>query len=290
MTRRQSAEAALVGNTIVWGATFVLVKDMLRDISPLLLLALRFTLAAAVLAALLARRIQWRRAAIVPGILIGLCLFGGYYFQTAGLQFTTAPKAAFLTGLASVLVPLLSSLVYRTKPQGSEVLGVLVSTAGLALMTLERDLGAINRGDLLTFCCAFAFAAHIVLMGHYSERATFEQLALVQIATAAALSWLLAGRAATPVTWRPALIYGILITGVLATALAFTVQAWAQQYTTSTRTALIYMLEPVVAWVTSFLLAGEGLSARASVGAALILGGVILVELKPLGSRSHPRG
>ncbi len=92
--------------------------------------------------------------------------------------------------------------------------------------------------------------------------------------------------AETPyVRWHAILFYGILITGALATALAFTIQAWAQQYTTPTRTALIYMLEPVVAWITSFILAGEGLSARASWGAGLILGGILLVELKPLNSK-----
>jgi drug/metabolite transporter (DMT)-like permease len=88
--------------------------------------------------------------------------------------------------------------------------------------------------------------------------------------------------------WRPAVVCGILITGLLCTAMAFTIQAWAQRHTTSTRTALIYLLEPVVAWVTSYVLVGEGLAARAAAGAALILGGVLLVELKPFGSRPHP--
>jgi drug/metabolite transporter (DMT)-like permease len=90
------------------------------------------------------------------------------------------------------------------------------------------------------------------------------------------------------VEWHPSVVYAILITGLLATALTFTVQAWAMQYTTSTRTALIYMLEPVVAWMTSFWLVGEGLSRRAAAGAALILGGVLLVEMKPWNSRQHP--
>lgn len=286
MSRRQAADLALIWNTVIWGATFVLVKAVLRDISPLLFLALRFTLAALVIVCVFRRQLDLRPASLFPGVLVGCCLFAGYFLQTTGLRYTTAPKSAFLTGLASVLVPLLGSLVYRMRPQGAEVLGVLVATAGMALMTLESPIGRVNRGDLLTFCCAFAFAAHIVVMGHYTERARFEQLAMVQIVTAAVLSWALIRPMEQPyIGWRPAVFYGILVTGVLATALAFAIQAWAQQYTTSTRTALIYLLEPVVAWITSYLLAGEGLSARASVGATLILGGVLLVELKPLGSR-----
>jgi drug/metabolite transporter (DMT)-like permease len=286
VSRRQAADLALIWNTVIWGATFVLVKAALRDISPLLFLALRFTLAALVILIVFRRKLDLRPASLFPGILVGCCLFAGYFLQTTGLRYTSAPKSAFLTGLASVLVPLLGSLVYRMKPQSSELLGVFVATAGMALMTLEGPIGRVNRGDLLTFCCAFAFAAHIVVMGHYTERARFEQLAMVQIVTAAVLSWALMRPMEQPfLVWRPAVFYGILVTGVLATALAFAIQAWAQQYTTSTRTALIYLLEPVVAWITSYLLAGEGLSARASVGAALILGGVLLVELKPLGSR-----
>jgi drug/metabolite transporter (DMT)-like permease len=125
-----------------------------------------------------------------------------------------------------------------------------------------------------------------VTLGHFSKRTGFEVLSLAQVGTAAALSLTLCGLAEPPhVEWRPAVVSAILITGLFATALAFTVQAWAQKYTTHTRTALIYMLEPVVAWATSYLLAGEGLSRLAAAGAALILGGVLLVEVKPLSQR-----
>jgi drug/metabolite transporter (DMT)-like permease len=89
------------------------------------------------------------------------------------------------------------------------------------------------------------------------------------------------------IQWQPLVVWAILITGLLCTALAFTIQAWAQHYTTSTRTALIYALEPVVAWITSYCIAGEGLSGRAAAGAVLILSGVLLVEVKPFNPRQH---
>jgi drug/metabolite transporter (DMT)-like permease len=288
---RRRAEAALVGNTIVWGATFVTVKSALADVSPILFLALRFSLATGALLAFWYGRGKGR---IVPGeiragVLIGIFLFAGYVLQTLGLQLTTAPKSAFLTGLASVMVPLLAMFVYRNRPQVSELLGILAATAGLGLMTLEGPLGSIGRGDLLTIGCALAFAAHIVTLGHYSEKMRFEVLSVLQVGTAAVLAmslfwWVEPAH----VVWRPAVVFAVLITGLLATAVAFTVQAWAQHHTTSTRTALIYTLEPVFAWLTSYLIIGEGLSRRAAVGAALILGGVLLVELKPLNPRLHP--
>jgi drug/metabolite transporter (DMT)-like permease len=187
------------------------------------------------------------------------------------------------------MVPLLTRIVYKTRPHVREVAGVLVATLGLGLMTLEGAIGSIGRGDLLTIVCALAFAAHIVTLGHFSENMSFEILSISQLAAAAVLGWAFSTGLEPPrADWRPAVIWAILITGVLATAAAFTIQAWAQQFTTSTRTALIYMLEPVFAWVTSYLLVGEGLSQRAAAGAALILGGVLLVELKPLKARQHP--
>jgi drug/metabolite transporter (DMT)-like permease len=291
VSRRPAAELALAFNTLVWGATFVLVKSALAAVSPLLFLGLRFTLATS--AVLLLFRgfgkggFVWREAG--AGALAGIFLFGGYVFQTIGLRYTTAPKSAFITGLTSVMVPLLAALVYRVRPRISEVAGVIVATVGLGLMTLETAVGSIGRGDLLTLFCAVSFAAHIVTLGHFSERMRFEVLSVMQVATAAVLALSLFWWAEIPyLQWRPIVGYAILVTGLLATALAFSIQAWAQRYTTATRTALIYMLEPVVAWLTSYCLVGEGLSTRATAGAALILSGVLLVEMKPWNPRLHP--
>jgi drug/metabolite transporter (DMT)-like permease len=291
VSRRQAGELALLFNVIVWGATFVLVKQALDDVSPMLFLALRFSLAAAALLIVfqpaLRRAFSWKAAA--AGALAGVCLYSGYLLQTVGLQWTSAPKSAFLTGLTSVLVPFLGALVYRSKPQLSEIAGLFVATAGLWLMTLPGAIGPIARGDLLTLLCAVGFAAHIVTLGHYSEEMRFEVLSVAQVGAAAVLAlgsfwWAEAPR----VVWRPAVIWSIVISGFLSTAMAFTVQAWAMQYTSATRTALIFLLEPVVAWLTAFWLVNEGLSPRGGAGAALILLGVVLVELKPLRPRQHP--
>jgi len=291
---RWRAEAALALNTLIWGATFVVVKEALESVSTLLFLALRFTLAAGALAVLFRRSWSHPRAvrrAVGVGALAGLFLFSGYLFQTLGLRLTTAPKSAFITGLAAVLVPILAMIVYRNRPRLAEIAGLLLATAGMGLMTLQGSLLGIGRGDLLTFFCAVAFAAHILVLGRYSAEVSFEILSVAQIGTAALLSLALFWWVETPfLHWRPALVCAILITGLLATALAFTIQAWAQRHTTSTRTALIFTLEPVFAWMTSYLVMGESLSGRAAAGAALILGGVLLVELKPLHRRPHPCG
>jgi len=287
---RGRAEAALAVNTLVWGATFVLAKAALVYISPVFFLAARFTLAAVALLIVFPRVLRMRvtRPMAAGGGLTGIFLFLGYLFQTLGLQSTTPSKSAFITGLATVMVPLLAALVYRNRPQVSEWIGVSVATLGMGLLTLEGPFGSISRGDLLTLLGAAAFAAHIVTLGHYSESMEFELLSVAQVSAAAvsalALFWWVEP---LRIHWQPVVFWAILITGLVCTAMAFTIQAWAQRYTTSTRTALIYALEPVFAGITSWLVLGEVLSGRAAAGAVLILAGVLLVEMKPFEARLH---
>ncbi|HCC57007.1 MAG TPA: EamA family transporter [Solibacterales bacterium] len=287
--RRWEAEAALLGNSLIWGTTFVLVKGALADVSPLLFLVLRFGLAAAILAAIYGGRFE--RASLAPGLFAGVFLFLGYFLQTAGLQFTTPSKSAFFTSLSIPLVPLLGALVYRTRPRRIEVIGVAVATAGMLLMTVQGLSLHFGTGDLLSVGCAVAFAGHIVTVGHYSGRSNFQTIAVMQIVVAAALAALTFWWA-EPVRahWNAGVLTAVAVTGVFATALAFSVQAWAQQYTAPTRTALIYTLEPVFAWGTSRILLGERLPWTTAAGAMLIVCGVLLVELKPSRADRHPTG
>jgi drug/metabolite transporter (DMT)-like permease len=283
------ADLALASNTLVWGSTFVLVKSALDDASALLFVAIRFSLATLVMAWVFRDRWSLRAGPPRGGLLAGACLFGGYAFQTTGLRLTTASKAAFLTGLAVLLVPLLSSLVYRVYPHASEVLGVIVATLGMGLMTLDRNIRGLSSGDTLEVLCALAFAGHIVVLGHYSKLQPFEPLAVWQLGTTAVLAlggfwWI-----EKPYFHSSSILWGaLLVSSLLSTALAFTVQAWAQQITTDTHAALIYAFEPVVAGIFSFTFMGERLPGKAIFGAGLILGGILVAELKPIGRRRHP--
>jgi len=266
-----------------------MVKRALDDASALLFVAIRFLMATLVIAWLFRKR--WSPASGPPpgGILAGCCLFGGYAFQTAGLKLTTPSKAGFLTGLAVVLVPLLSSLVYRVYPHVSEAIGVVVATAGMGLMTLEKNSIGLAWGDTLVVLCAVSFAAHIVVLGHYSKSSPFEPLAVWQLGITAILAlacfWWMEKPYFHP---TPFLWFALAISALLSTALAFTIQAWAQQVTTATRAALIYALEPVFAAVFSFWILDERLPTKAIVGAVLILIGILAAELKPIGASRHP--
>ena len=291
-SRRWHADLGLALVALIWGSTFVLVKSALDDVSTVLFLALRFSLAAAALAALFVARgggRHRRRGSWRAGLVTGSFLYAGYLLQTLGLRYTTPAKSGFLTGLYIVLVPLLAAAVYRKAPGLSEWLGVAVASVGLGLMTLESASFAIGKGDLLTLGCAAAFAVHILLVGHHSRHMDSDWLALLQIAACAAIAcatfwWL----ERPSVRWTPAVVWAVAITALPATAVAFWIQTWAQRFTTATRAALIFALEPVFAWLTSFAVAGEILSGRAAAGAVCILAGILLVELKPIPARSHP--
>ena len=290
------ADLALALVAMVWGGTFVLVKGALADVSPVLFLALRFSAATIALGVLYVLNPSGRGArggkygGWTGGIVTGALLYLGYLLQTQGLRLTTPAKSGFITGLYIVLVPLAASIVYRKAPQLAEVLGVVIATTGLGLMTLTGRALEIGKGDLLTVGCAVAFTFHIMVLSYYSRRMAFEWLTLLQIGTCAVIGLVSFWWVETPMLhWNRQVFIAIAVTSVLATALAFTVQTWAQRYTTPTRTALIFALEPVFAWATSFVLTSEVLSRRAATGALLILAGILLVELKPIRRRQHQR-
>jgi drug/metabolite transporter (DMT)-like permease len=292
MSRSLRAHLLLPSVVFIWGATFVLIKGALRDVSPLLFNFIRMTLAFGCLA--IVYRSHWKhvtRRALASGAAVGLCLAMGYQFQTAGLRLTTPSKSAFITGLVVVLVPLLSG-IHLLRPAGAHVprwnayLGALTAFVGIVLLTTPTgagfDFSSVNRGDLLTFGCAVGFAVHVLALAHTAPRVPYTQLALLQIGFCALFMAVSGPLFEHPhIRWTPRLVVALLIAALLATAAAFTVQSWAQQYLPATHTALILALEPVFAWITSFVVLGERLSLRASVGGLLILAGIGFTELIP---------
>lgn len=281
MSRQIQADLWLVLVTVIWGATFVVVKNELANITPLAFVALRFAIAFVAMVALTGRsllRAGWR--AVAAGSLIGVFLFGGYALQTVGLRYTTASKAAFITGLCVVLAPIFARFLLAHTPSLPALLGVGMATMGLALLSLTDDL-TLAFGDLLVLGCAISFALHIVAISRFAPRMDPLALTTVQIGIVALAA---AGGTAVlepqaglpgPSTWMVAAFMG-----VVATAFAFTVQNRVQAITTPTHTALVLSLEPVFGALFAFLLAGESLGYRELIGCGLILGGMVVAELR----------
>ena len=286
------AHILLIGVVLVWGCTFPLVKSALNDISPLLFNLLRMSLAALVLLLINFKELRGLTPADLRLCLTaGLFLALGYSFQTSGLAHTTPSKSAFLTGLVVVLVPILN-LIPRVapptspKPNAIVFLGAILAFAGLILLTSTPGTGAailsgMHLGEWLTLLCAIAFAAHLLTLAHAAPQLSARRLGTLQIAFAAVFMLF-----ALPLGSRPTLhltptaMLALAITALLATAAAFTIQSWAQQLLPPTHTALILTLEPVFAALTSLLFFHERFGPRELLGAALILAGILLAELR----------
>jgi drug/metabolite transporter (DMT)-like permease len=291
---RMRADLALALCTLLWGCTFVVVKSSLDHISVLLFLAVRFTVAAALMAAI---RVQSLRRLgeqeVFAGVTLGLFMFGGYVFQTAGLQFTTAAKSGFVTGSSVVMVPLLLGIFWRKKLMPWIYAGAAIAVAGLYLLTVPpTGIAHLNRGDLLTLGAAALYAMHIILVGEYTRKHSAAALSVLQVAACAAMAWTAAAfghvtgweHARFALSWQS--VVGILVCAVFATAMAFSLQLWAQQYTSPSHAAILFTLEPVFAVITSFLVLGERLNARSIVGAIFVFFGILAAEL--LGAPTAP--
>jgi drug/metabolite transporter (DMT)-like permease len=290
----------------VWGSTFVLIKSALTDATPAAFNLMRMSMAFGLLA--IAYHRSWRGVRwshLAAGAVVGFFLAAGYQFQTIGLVRTTPSKSAFITGLVVVLVPLFSSIPALRPPNArptrwNAYTGAALAFMGILLLTVPSttqphgpttldeitallpDFSSINLGDVLTFGCSIGFAFHCIALSHVSPRIPFQPLALLQVGFCAVFMAISLRMIEHPqIHFTPRLIVALAIASALATAAAFSIQSWAQSILPSTHIALLLTMEPVFAWITSFLFTGERLGLRPGMGALLILAGIALTELVP---------
>jgi drug/metabolite transporter (DMT)-like permease len=292
--KRIRADLGLAFCTILWGSTFVVVKNSLDHSSVFLFLALRFTLAG-ILMALWRPRIFYsvEREEIFAGLRLGFFMFAGYAFQTTGLQYTSASNSGFVTGSSVVLVPILFGIFWGHRLTAWVYAGALAAGFGLYYLTIPVEgVAHLNKGDVLTFVAAASYAVHIILVSEYTKQHSASALSVLQVIACAGMAWIMTGIAAA-IRWQPvrfipswSLLLGISICAVFATAVAFSIQLWAQQYTSPGHAAILFTLEPVFAVLTSYLFLGERLAMRAIFGAAFVLAGILIAEL--LGPAAAP--
>jgi drug/metabolite transporter (DMT)-like permease len=275
------AEACLLLITAIWGTTFPILRTTLHVLDPYDIIAIRFTVAAAVLAAIFWRRLlRPNRTAVKDGVRTGLFMVAGYLTQAIGLTTTSSPRSAFLTGTAVVFVPLIAFLVQRTGVALGEAAGVLLTFVGLAFFYADAGL-TLRAGDLWTLAGAFAFACQVVYTNVAARRSDPFAVSALQAVVAAAVGWAFVaarGGLSVPVGAIP---WGrILYLGVIATAFILVLQTWALGKTKPVRAGVIYSLEPVFAAIVAMTFFGEGMSPREMVASGAILLGVLVAELK----------
>ena len=271
--KKYLAQILLVFVTLIWGATFIMVKDALNDAGPFAFGTLRFTIAGILTLVIVNKSIfTLTKTEIIGGLICGFCLFCGYAFQNFGLMQTSASKSAFITSVSVLMVPIILYLFNIQKIKMKVWFAVVLATIGLYFLLDPRG-GMMNWGDILTFGCALGFAVHIIFQGYYVKKnVRVLPFFLVQAWVVVGLSFI-NSLLFEPIfaIWSPRLIFALLVTGIAATFIAILLMIWAQQILNPSETAIIFALEPVFATVFAIIFAGEILGLWGYIGGGLIV-------------------
>jgi drug/metabolite transporter (DMT)-like permease len=281
---RYGVQAALVGLAAIWGGTFVVVADAIKLYPMYGFLAWRFGVATVAFIALypcVVRKLD--RPNLSWGLLAGVFLSAGYIFQTWGLDgatATTPARAAFITGLYVILTPLFQAVLLRKVPRKSTLLGAAIALGGLWLLSgIGAASGGWVLGDTLVVICAVAYSVHMIVLGSTRDVHDVMALTFVQLATVTVVCTVISAVKEQPgLPTNPAVIWAIVLTGVLASALAFVIQTWAQSKLPPARVALILVMEPAFGGAIGWAVAGMW-PIREVLGAAAMLSGMIVSEV-----------
>jgi drug/metabolite transporter (DMT)-like permease len=292
-------EGALVLTTLLWGLTFVVIKLSLADVSPLLFVSLRFTLASLILLPFMFGLFKtFTKEILIGGVILGLLNFAGFATQTIGLEFTSATKSGFITGTFVIFTPILQLIIEKRIPRKENVLGILLVLLGLAflaskgnsLFDIFMELGKnFNIGDFFTLLCAIVFAAYIVYLDIISHKIDYKVLVFIQIIITGICGWLftyflsVSGLEKFNFQLNGTVAFGIVYTALFATVIATTLQTKYQKYVTPTKAAIIFSLEPIFAATFAFFVINERVSNFGFIGCIFIFTGLLVSEL--LGKR-----
>ncbi|WP_299445200.1 DMT family transporter [uncultured Phycicoccus sp.] len=275
--------------TAVWGSTFFLIRDLVVTVPPTDFLAVRFAIAAALMFALFRRQtLALSRADLRLGIGLGVLYGLAQVLQTIGLQHTDASVSGFVTGTYVVLTPVLGALLLRDRIDRVTWAAVLLTTAGLAVLSLRGF--AVGFGEGVTLASAVLYAGHILVLGRWSTPSAAVGLATVQAAVIALVASVGAVPGGVTLPAGAGQWASLLYMAVVAGALALWAQTWAQAHLTATRAAIVMAMEPVFAAFFAVLFGGESLTVRLLLGGALVVGSMYLVELRGMLARRRRSG
>ncbi len=273
-------ELALIGVTVLWGGTFLIVHHAMKEAGPLFFVGLRFATAALVTLVLAFRVMPgMTRRELVAGTMIGLGIFVGYSLQAWGLATIPSSTSAFITAAYVPLVPILQWLILRRAPRWASWAGVALAFIGLVLVAAPQKGLALGTGEALTLISTIAIALEIIFISLWAGRVDVLRVTVVQLVVTALLAFACMIPAGEPV---PAFSWTVIAAacglGVM-TAVIQLVMNWAQRTVSPTRATLIYAGEPVWAGIIGRI-AGERLPGTALLGGMLIVAAVIVSEIR----------
>ncbi len=278
---RRLGRASLLGATLIWGSSFIILKSTLDSVPTLWVLALRFTGAAALMALIGWKELkQLDRQYLKKGAVLGTALFAAYTLQTFGLEYTTPGKNAFLTATYCVLVPFMWWAFTKKRPDAYNLGAALVCIIGMALVSLDGDL-SLGLGDGLTICCGIFYALHIILTSRAVEGRSPVLLSMVQFAVAGLWCWVTAPMVSAFPTGVPASAWwSIAYLCFMCTGICFLLQTIGQKHTTPQTASIILTLESVFGTLLSVIFYHEQLSLKTLTGFVLIFIAVLISETK----------
>ncbi len=277
------ADLLLLSVAIAWGVTFLMVQDAINTTPVYAFLFFRFAIASILMFFIAYKYLnEINKKTILYGIILGLFLFSAFATQTFGLAYTKSSIVAFITGLNVIVVPFLAYFIFKDYISKNVLIATVIAVVGLYLLTMSGAL-TIGKGELLTLICAFLFALQIIFTGKFSKEVNVFLLVLFQLLTVTVLS-LIFSLSLDDVTFNLTYDYvffkAVIITAVFATVYAFLIQTYMQQFTTATKTAIIFAMEPVSASVFAYISVGEVLTNIQLSGAILIVFATVVAELK----------
>ncbi|QNK40659.1 DMT family transporter [Caproicibacter fermentans] len=284
------ARGALLCVAAIWGSSLVVVKNTANSLPPLFLLAMRFTLACAVLCAASFRKLKVvNRDYLKSGAVIGLCLFSAYGIQTIGVLSAMPGKSAFLSSVYCVIVPFLFWAVEKRQPDRYNILAAVLCILGIGLASVTEDF-SISKGDSLALLSGFFFAAHIVSVAKFGKGKDPFIITILQFGYSAAFSWLLSlALEHEAIQWSQGALWGGLYLSIVCTGAALLLQNIGQKYTDPSSASIILSLESVFGILFSTIFYHEALNLRLVTGFALIFTAVLISETK-LSFIRHIRG
>lgn len=282
MKKSLKADLALLLVTIFWGAGFPATKIALQTMTPYYHIGIRFAVASLLLSMLFYKKLRnLNKNLIKPAFILSLLLFATYAFQTVGIQYTTASKSSFFSGLAVLIVPIFSIFYLRTKLERKTIISVITATLGLFLLSNTGSDTSFNIGDFLTILCSVCYAWQLLLTGTYVQKHDATLLAIVQLFFVSLFGIAFAVILEPfPKNMSMPGFWSLMFSSVFCTAFAFWVQTTAQKFTTASHIALIFTMEPVFGALTSFLLLNEVLGVKGIIGGTLIVTAMLISELQ----------
>ena len=277
------ADLLLLTVAIAWGVTFLMVQDAISTTPVYAFLFFRFTLASILMFIISYRFLnELNKKTILYGVILGILLFSAFATQTFGLIYTKSSIVAFITGLNVICVPFLTYLFFKDKIKLNVLIATFIAVIGLYLLTMSGTL-EFEKGEFLTLVCAILFALQIIFTGKFSNQVNVFLLVLFQLITVSILALIFSlslDSATFNISYNYAFFKAVIITAIFATVYAFLIQTYMQQFTTATKTAIIFTMEPVSAAIFAYFTANEVLTIVQFIGAVLIILATLIAELK----------